>query len=114
MESTWAGLKDSRETTAFYSSVISAAGNFVGFSETPPARQQGRIGDYSIGPISARASRNNTVVGILSSINKDVADLDEAALFRDLGINNWDRNQRNRVESIITQMVDTVARARGE
>ena len=120
MLSKTAGLRDPMEEGAFYESIIRAFDDFVGFagsvggnglpSEAPPFRKLNSMSDFSIGNPRNRASRNNTVIGILANITKEVAELDESALFRDLGISSWDRDQRNRVEGIITEMTDIVAR----
>ena len=119
-----AGLRDPMEETAFYGAIIRAFNHFVGFggeigannlpSGAPPFRKLGRIDDYDIGSITSRAARGNTVVGILANITKKVAELDESALFRDLGIDAWNNDQRNRVESIITEMVNFIAELEGD
>ena len=124
MRSKTAGLRDPMEETAFYGAIIRAFNHFVGFggeigannlpSGAPPFRKLGRIDDYDIGSITSRAARGNTVVGILANITKKVAELDESALFRDLGIDAWNNDQRNRVESIITEMVNFIAELEGD
>ena len=103
MISTWAGLRDTRERTAFYTEIVRAAEDFTGFSRLPPARYDDGS-NYSLERIDVRSARGNTVTGILANITKLVAELDESALFRDLGITTWDRDQRNRVEGILTEM----------
>jgi hypothetical protein len=55
-------------------------------------------------------ARNNTVVGIICLISYTVAQLDESALFRDLGISSWNPEERTRVSGIIEEMTNFIAR----
>ena len=113
MESTYAGLKDSRETTNFYGRITGAAIKFTGFADRPPPRQLRSVSDYGLQRIDQRAERNDTITGLIASITLKVAEIDEDNLFQDLNISSWDPAQRNRVESIITEMTNVQERARG-
>ena len=107
MKSDTAGLSDRSETSKFYGHIVDAATQAFGFSRTPAKRYEG----YDINPPMAMGStwaRNNTVVGILCLISYTVAQLDESALFRDLGISSWNPEERTRVTGIIEEMTNFI------
>jgi hypothetical protein len=79
----------------------------LGFGSTPRAEARARFVALSS---AQEALRNNTVIGILCLITHTTANLDRAGLFRDLGISNWDPEERARVSSIIENMTNFIAR----
>ena len=103
LESRTGGLGDNFESTAYYTHLLNAANEAFGL------RSRGRAehdADFTIYRNSQTAAQNNTVMGILCLISYTVAQLDEAALFRDLRINAWDPEQRTRVTGIIQEMTN--------
>ena len=103
LESNTGGLGDRFESTAFYTHLLNAANEAFGLRARGTAEHDA---DFTIFSNAASAARNNTVIGILCLISYTVAQLDEAALFRDLRINAWDPEQRTRVTGIIQEMTN--------
>jgi len=109
-ESATGGAFDRSEKPAFYANISNALENAYGWQERPPGNSDARGEPYEILTSARAAARNDTVFGILCLITFTTAQLDEAALFRDLRINAWDPEERTRVSGIIREMDDFIRR----
>ena len=104
------GAYDRSERDAFYTNISNALESAYGWQQRPPNDGDARGEPFEALTKARAAVRNNTVFGIICLITFTTAQLDEAALFRDLRINAWDPEERIRVTGIIQEMDDFIRR----